>query len=204
MKMATTMTTPGTMTTPRRTTMPDIRLIPDPTLARAEIDARLRALGHALVLDEPRTHQLQRRTIWQRADDSKVTLCEHHVVGERYAVVSGDGSAPAVEALAPVDRATLLTDGDRVAISAMPALRRLCLLERDEPSPELRAWLERALLAPELLVRTAAMAAALSLARAHALWALELAVQGEPVAALREQYRRTLEVETSGDTPPAS
>lgn len=182
--------------------MPDIRLIPDPTLARAEIDARLRALGLTLARDDARTHLLQRRVTWARGTDSSVTLCEHHVIGERYAVVAGDAAEEVTAALAPVDRATLLADDPATpTIAAMPALRRLCLLEREAPSPELRDRLARALAAPELLVRTAAMAAALTLAREHALWALELAVAGEPVEALRENYRRTLEAERETTQP---
>ncbi|MDC0718136.1 hypothetical protein [Nannocystis bainbridge] len=172
--------------------MPEVRLIPDPTLARAEIVARLRALG--LTLEEEATRKHTRtRTIWMRGDAASVRLVDHHIVGERLAVVDGDMHDDIVQALAPVDRATLLaTIADPTTIAAMPALRRLCLLEHHDPSPELRVLLARALQAPLLLLRTSAMAAALCLAPPHALWALELAASHEPVAGLRERYSRSI------------
>lgn len=182
--------------------MPEVRLIPDPTLARAEIAARLRALGLTLAEEETRTHTRFRSSVWTRGDAASVRMVDHHIVGERVAVVDGDAHDDIVQALAPVDRATLLAAlVDPTTITAMPALRRLCLLERDDPSPELRALLARALRAPLLLLRTSAMAAALCLARAHARWALELAASDEPVADLRERYRQTV-LHLDG-TPPA-
>lgn len=175
--------------------MPEVRLIPDPTLARAEIAARLRALGFMLVDEKMRTHTRHRSSIWMRGDAASVRLVDHHVVGERVAFVDVDAHDDIVQALAPVDRATLLAAiVDPTTIAAMPALRRLCLLERDDPSPELLALLARALQAPQLLLRTSAMAAALCLARAHARWALELGASDEPVAELRERYRKTIEL----------
>ena len=181
--------------------MPEVRLIPDPTLARAEIAGRLRALGLTLAEEETRTHTRYRSSIWRRGDAASVRLVDHHVVGERLAVVDGDVHDDIVQALVPVDRTTLLAAiVDPTTIAAMPALRRLCLLERDDPSPELRVLLARALQAPQLLLRTSAMAAALCLARAHARWALELAASDEPDAELRERYRQTI-AHLDGTTP---
>jgi len=181
--------------------MPEARMIPDPTLARAEIDARLRALGYALVDDQRRTHTLQHTLTWQHADGTSVLLGEHHVLGERYVVVDGEVGERLAQALQPIPRATLLRELDAAPglQQALPWLRRLCLLERGAPSDELRERLTRALAAPELFVRTAAMAAALCMARAHGLWALELAAGSEPVPELREKYVRTAAAERARD-----
>lgn len=181
--------------------MPEARKIPDPSLARAEIDARLRALGYALVDEQARSHSRHRTLTWQHADGGSLMLGEHHVMGERYVVIDGEVPESVVQALQPVPRATLLRELDAAPglQQALPWLRRLCLLERDAPSDELRERLARALAAPELFVRTAAMAAALCLARTHGLWALELAAGSDPLPELRDKYARTVAAERARD-----
>lgn len=180
--------------------MPEAREIPDPSLARAEIDARLRALGYALVDEQARSHSRYHTLTWQHADGGSLMLGEHHVTGERYVVIAGEVPESVVQALRSVPRATLLRELDAVpGLPALPWLRRLCLLEHDAPSDELRERLARALAAPELFVRTAAMAAALSLARKHGLWALELAAGSDPLPELRDKYARTLAAERARD-----
>jgi hypothetical protein len=177
--------------------MPDQRVIPNPTLARAEIDARLRARGYVPSDDEPRTHLRYRRTIWRHPDGNTATLCEAHVVGERYMNVSAEAPDDLLSALEAVPRAALLHAADAAPDPrrALPWLRRLCLLEHDVLSPELREHLTRVLTHPDLLVRSAAIAAALGLTREHVVWALERVAEAETNATLRTTYKRTARAE---------
>ena len=182
--------------------MPDQRMIPSPTLPRAEIDARLRALGHAPAGLQPRTHGSYRQQTWRHPDGSSVLLCEVHPLGERLAVISGDTPDALARALEVIPRATILHEavaapGPR---EALPWLRRLCLLEYDAVSPELREQLTRALTSDDLFVRSAAAAAALNLGPGQAGWALELVARAETEPTLREYYTRVLEAERSGSS----
>ena len=179
--------------------MPDQRMIPSPTLRRVEIDARLRALGHVPVAIRPRTHGTYRQQTWRHPDGSSVLLCEVHVLGERLVMISSEAPDELARALEVVPRATILDEvlaapGPR---QALPWLRRLCLLEFDSVSPELREHLTRLLTADDLFVRSAALAAALSLAPGNAVWALELAAGAETEPSLREAYTRAHEAERS-------
>ncbi len=179
--------------------MPDLRMIPSPTLPRLEIDARLRALGHAPAGVDRRTHLRYRRQAWSHPDGASVVLCEAHVVGERFAQIRSDAPDELATALAAVPRATLLHEAGAASgpFAALPWLRRLCLLEHDAPSPELREHLTRLLTAPDLFVRSSATAAALGLDGEHAVWALELVASAETDPTLREMYTRTAEAERS-------
>jgi hypothetical protein len=78
---------------------------------------------------------------------------------------------------------------------ALPWLRRLCLLDYEVLAPELREHLTRGLTAPDLVVRTATLAAAMGLTREHILWALELVATAETNTTLRTMYRRTIKAE---------
>lgn len=187
--------------------MPDLRMMPSPTLPRAELDARLRALGYARAGVEPRTHLGYRLETWRHPAGASVTLCEAHVLGERYASVHADALDELEQALEAVPRADLLqaaaaAPGPR---EALPWLRRLCLLEYDVLSPELREHLTRALTDPDLFVRSAATFAALTLTREHAAWALEVVAQAETDPSLRKMYARTAKAErtrlTEASTP---
>lgn len=177
--------------------MLDRRMIPNPALARVDMDARLRALGYAPAGHEPRTHLRFRLQAWRRPDGSSVELCEAHVLGERYVMVRSEAPDELARALEVVPRATLLHEAGAAPgpREAMPWLRRLCLLEYDELSPELREHLTRALTSPDLLVRSAAIAAAVSLVGEHAVWALELVAKAETEPTLRAMYRRTAKAE---------
>jgi hypothetical protein len=168
-------------------------MIPSPTLARAELDARLRALGYARTPEEPRSHLRFRLQTWQHPAGASVTLCEAHVTGERYALVHGEALDEVAQALDAIPRATLLREAEAAPgpLEALPWLRRLCLLEYDVLSPELREHLTRALTAPDLMIRSSATAAATGLTGEHAVWALELVAKAETEPALRKMYART-------------
>src|SRR6187402_2303781 len=105
-------TTTTTRTRTRRTLMLDRRIIPDPTLARAEIDARLRALGYTRAGVEPRTHSRYRLQSWRHPTGASVLLCEAHVVGERYVAVSSEANDELARTLDGVSRATMLREAD--------------------------------------------------------------------------------------------
>ena len=177
--------------------MLDQRMIPNPTLPRAEIDARLRALGHLPASIQPRTHASYRQQTWRRADGSSVLLCEVHPLGERLVALGGDALDELMRALEVIPRATLLQEavhapGPR---EALPWLRRLCLLEYDAASPELREQLTPLLGSDDLFVRSAAAAVILHLAPGQSVWALEILVQAETEPTQREWFTRTLEAE---------
>ncbi|WAS91245.1 hypothetical protein [Nannocystis punicea] len=177
--------------------MPDVRMIPSPTLARAELDVRLRALGYARTPEEPRSHLRFRLQTWQHPAGASVILGEAHVTGERYVLVHGEAPDEVAQALDVLPRATLLREAEAAPgpREALPWLRRLCLLEYDAPSPELREHLTRALTAPDLMLRSSATAAAMGLTREHAVWALELVAKAETEPALRKMYARTAKAE---------
>lgn len=177
--------------------MPDQRVIPNPTLARAEIDARLRARGYVPAGHEPRTHLRYRLASWRHPDGNTATLCEAHVMGERYMNLSTDAPDDLTGALEVIPRAALLQAADAAPDprQALPWLRRLCLLEHDVLSPELREHLTRVLTHTDLLVRSAAIAAALGLTREHGVWALELVARAETDATLRTMYKQTARAE---------
>jgi hypothetical protein len=187
--------------------MPDLRMIPDPSLPRAELDARLRALGYAPAGVEPRTHLGYRLQTWRHPAGSSVTLCDAHVIGERYASVHAEAPGELAQALQTVPRADLLQAAAAAPSprEALPWLRRLCLLEYDVLSPELREHLTRALTDPDLFVRSGATTAALSLTREHAAWALETVAKAETEPSLRKMYARTAKAErarlTEASTP---
>lgn len=172
--------------------MTEPRMIPSPTLARVEIDARLRALGYAPVGVTPRTHFRYRQQVWRDRSGSRVTLCEVHAIGERHVVLEGDAPDGLTGALEVVSRADIL-HAAAVATGpyeALPAVRRLCLLDYDALSPELHGHLERLLTAEDPFVRSAALAAAMNLVGEAVPWALELAASAETDEALRGDYER--------------
>ncbi|PCC68644.1 hypothetical protein SAMN02745121_05318 [Nannocystis exedens] len=186
--------------------MPDLRMIPSPDLPRAELDARLRALGYARAGDEPRTHLRYRLRTWRHPAGSSVTLCEVHVTGERYAWVHAEALDDLSQALGALPRAALLQGADAAPSprEALPWLRRLCLLEYAVLSPELREHLTRALTDSDLLVRSSALAAALCLAREHAVWALEVVAKAETDPSLRKMYARTAKDERAKLNQPTA
>lgn len=182
--------------------MPDLRMMPDPTLPRAELEARLRALGYARAGLEPRTHLGYRLQDWRHPAGASVTLCEAHVLGERYAIVHAEALEELTQALGTVPYADLLQAAAAAPSprEALPWLRRLCLLEYDVLSPELREHLTRALTDPDLFVRSAATFAALSLTKEHAVWALEVVAKAETEPSLRKMYARTAKKERARQT----
>ncbi|MCY0989246.1 hypothetical protein OV203_19060 [Nannocystis sp. ILAH1] len=187
--------------------MPDLRMMPNPTLPRAELDARLRALGYAHAGLEPRTHLGYRLQTWRHPAGSSVTLCEAHVLGERCAIIHAETLDELTQALETVPYADLLQAAAAAPSprEGLPWLRRLCLLAYDVLSPELREHLTRALTDPDLFVRSAATAAALSLTGEHAVWALEVVAKAETEPSLRKMYARTAKGErarlTEANTP---
>ncbi|MFY0534179.1 hypothetical protein [Nannocystis pusilla] len=101
--------------------MPDLRMMPNPTLPRAELDARLRALGYAHADLQPRTHLGYRLQTWRHPAGSSVILCEAHVLGERCAIVHAETLDELTRALETVPYADLLQ-----AAAAAPSPARPC------------------------------------------------------------------------------
>ncbi|RYE91878.1 MAG: hypothetical protein EOO75_07945, partial [Myxococcales bacterium] len=180
--------------------MAEHRFIPNLALTRHEIVERLGALGFRRVTDEPRTHLDNRTMTWEHASGARVAYQEHHIVGDRYLIADGKLPAGFNAALEPVHRLVLLRQVEAAPglAEAMVGLRRLCLLERDAPSPELRAWLDRAFASPDLFVRQAAATAALFLERSYALEILAGLAANEPHRGLRAKFARTLAANRKG------